>query len=648
MDNQQLNNTNKIYKSIHSTKKIINLENTSSESSLESDAEDEFDRRFRLDQCDLPSEYCQIQKLVKYIKVGNQTATLIALCSIRDFNLSQETCQFAIRDIGGLEVLINLLDTDYIKCKIGSLQILKEISKNPFIRRKIVDLGGLQTIVNILNEQDKELRCLAAETIANLAKFKRARKVVRQYDGIKRLVALLDNFRATNSCNKSELNKNIEEARCAALALWSLSKSKKNKHEMRRFGVIPLLAYLLKSPHESIWIPVVGTLQECASEPSYRLAIRTEDMIEDLVKNLKSSNQELEIHCANAMFKCAEEKETRDLIRKYGGLEPLVKLLTNRENKPLLTAATGAIWKCSLSKENVKIFQDLKTIDSLVNLLTDPTEQVLINTVCALAECAQESDNRISMRKSGGISLLVNLLTGTNNQLLIKTCKALAQCAKDQDNINIIEKLDGVRLLWSLLKNTNPRVQTAAAWAICPCIKNIPDSGEIVRNFVGGLELVVSLLKSNDVEVLASVCAAISEIARDEENLAVITDHGVVPMLASLTNTNDDLLRRYLTEAITQCCKWAKNRELFGFNEAVAPLVKYLKSQNSQVHTSTAKALHELSKNPENCIAMHENGVVRLLMNMIGSTDKVLQENAAGCISYIRKLALANEKFKHY
>jgi hypothetical protein len=51
------------------------------------------------------------------------------------------------------------------------------------------------------------------------------------------------------------------------------------------------------------------------------------------------------------------------------------------------------------------------------------------------------------------------------------------------------------------------------------------------------LELIVSLLKSNDREVLASVCAAVAEIAKDEENLAVITDHGVVPMLASLTNT---------------------------------------------------------------------------------------------------------------
>ena len=96
--------------------------------------------------------------------------------------------------------------------------------------------------------------------------------------------------------------------------------------------------------------------------------------------------------------------------------------------------------------------------------------------------------------------------------------------------------MDGVRLLWSLLKNNNSKVQGASAWAICPCIKNIKDSGETVRNFVGGLELIVSLLKSNDIEVLASVCAAISEIAKDEENLAVITDHGVVPMLASLTN----------------------------------------------------------------------------------------------------------------
>ena len=54
---------------------------------------------------------------------------------------------------------------------------------------------------------------------------------------------------------------------------------------------------------------------------------------------------------------------------------------------------------------------------------------------------------------------------------------------------------------------------------------------------MGGLELIVGLLKSDDHEMLASVCAAIAKIAKDDENLGVITDHGVVPLLAALTNT---------------------------------------------------------------------------------------------------------------
>jgi hypothetical protein len=56
--------------------------------------------------------------MIIYFQGGNQTATIIALCSLRDFNLQQEACQMAIRDVGGLDVLINLLDTDEPKCKV--------------------------------------------------------------------------------------------------------------------------------------------------------------------------------------------------------------------------------------------------------------------------------------------------------------------------------------------------------------------------------------------------------------------------------------------------------------------------------------------------------------------------------------------------
>ncbi|XP_064646544.1 outer dynein arm-docking complex subunit 2-like isoform X2 [Lineus longissimus] len=616
-----------------------------SESSSESEEEEESADRRQEVNSDLPSEYWQIQKLVKYLKGGNQTATIIALVSMMDFNLQQETCQLAIRDVGGLEVLINLLDTQEIKCKIGALKILREISKNSQIRRSIADLGGLQTMVRILRDPNKDLKCLAAETIANVAKFRRARRTVRQHGGIRKLVGLLDCVSvATNKGSENE--KDIEVARSGALALWSCSKSTKNKQAMRKAGAIPLLAKLLKSTHENMLIPVVGTLQECASEPSYRLAIRTEGMIEDLVKNLDSENQELQMHCASAIFKCAEDQETRDLVRFYAGLDPLVKLLRQNENKELLAAATGAIWKCAISPKNVERFQELKAIDLLVGLLNDQPEEVLVNVVGALGECALDPPNRMAIRKSGGIPPLVQLLTGTNQALLVNDTRAVGQCAEEQENMAIIDRLDGVRLLWSLLKNQNPEVQASAAWAICPCIENAKDAGEMVRSFVGGLELIVSLLKSEDKEVLASVCAAIANIAKDEENLAVITDHGVVPMLARLTNTSDDKLRRHLAEAIARCCSWSNNKIAFGREGAVAPLVKYLKSKDEKVHRSTARALFQLSKDPNNCITMHEAGSVKFLLVMVGSQDEVLQEAAAGCIENIRRLALANEKAK--
>ncbi|XP_062377092.1 outer dynein arm-docking complex subunit 2 [Sardina pilchardus] len=629
--------------SSHRTKVVVE---EFSESSSESGEDEEQPERRPESNTDLPSEYWQIQKLVKYLKGGNQTATVIALCSMRDFNLAQETCQLAIRDVGGLEVLINLLATEEIKCKIGSLKILKEISQNSQIRRAIADLGGLQTMVCILDSPDKELKCLSAETIANVAKFRRARRTVRQHGGIKRLVELLDCV-PDSAALTVEQEREVEVARCGALALWSCSKSTRNKEAIRRAGGIPLLARLLKSPHENMLIPVVGTLQECASEKSYRVAIQTEGMVEDLVKNLSCDNQELQMHCASAIFKCAEDKRTRDLVRHYAGLQPLVSLLSESENKQLLAATTGAIWKCSISMENVAMFQEYKALEILVGLLTNQPEEVLVNVVGALGECAQQPANRTTIRKSGGIPPLVNLLTGTNQALLVNVTRAVGACATEPENMAIIDRLDGVRLLWSLLKNPNPDVQASAAWAICPCIENAKDAGEMVRSFVGGLELIVNLLKSNNGEVLASVCAAIANIAKDEENLAVITDHGVVPMLAKLTNTTDDKLRRHLAEAIARCCMWGSNRVALGEAGAVAPLVRYLRSKEPSVHQATAQALFQLSKDPDNCITMHENAVVKLLIEMMGSTDEVLQEASAGCVANIRRLALANEKARY-
>ena len=63
------------------------------------------------------------------------------------------------------------------------------------------------------------------------------------------------------------------------------------------------------------------------------------------------------------------------------------------------------------------------------------------------------------------------------------------------------------------------------------------------------------------------------------------------------------------------------NRALFGQSGAVAPLVSYLTTSDLEVHRSTSVALFQLSKDPWNCVTMHQNGVVPHLLRLIGTRN---------------------------
>ena len=115
--------------------------------------------------------------MVRYLKIGNQTATIIALCNMVDYDLKKEHVQLAVLDAGGLEVnyrfpkrsnrkdikgtkhlhscklinfylyeqvLSNLLETEDVKCRTGSLRIIKQITVHPEIRRSVTLMGGVE------------------------------------------------------------------------------------------------------------------------------------------------------------------------------------------------------------------------------------------------------------------------------------------------------------------------------------------------------------------------------------------------------------------------------------------------------------------------------------------------------------------------
>lgn len=62
-------------------------EDDSSDDEPESESDEEL-KRLTEDVSEVPSEFWHIQKLIRYMKAGNQTATLVALCLLKDYDLS--------------------------------------------------------------------------------------------------------------------------------------------------------------------------------------------------------------------------------------------------------------------------------------------------------------------------------------------------------------------------------------------------------------------------------------------------------------------------------------------------------------------------------------------------------------------------------
>lgn len=260
--------------SVRNSERMKGFNSDSSESTdvvSSSDEEDRWKER-TIKQSDLPSEYWHIQKLVKYMKAGNQTATVVALCCLKDHDLTTQINQLAIQEIGGLEVLVNLLESNDLKCRFGALTVLSEVSLNLDIRRSIVDLGGIPLLVNILSEASKDLKILAAETIANVGKVRLARKLIRRFGGIPKVVDLLDVpltclITPVESLTQGQ-KEQLDMARAGARALWSLSESRHNKDIMRTSGVVPLMGRLLRSTHIDVVVPIMGCVQQCATQVS--------------------------------------------------------------------------------------------------------------------------------------------------------------------------------------------------------------------------------------------------------------------------------------------------------------------------------------------------------------------------------------------
>ncbi|KAL0210718.1 hypothetical protein P9112_009016 [Eukaryota sp. TZLM1-RC] len=330
----------------------------------------------------------------------------------------------------------------------------------------------------------------------------------------------------------------------------------------------------------------------------------------------------------------------------------------------------------SIDSEIAKSFIECKLVMHLANLVNSSNSNAQIlacKCICYISRHHPIGPQAI--KNANILPMLIKCLLSTQNDLLIPVTAALASLGQDKDCAKIMTELDALRLLWSLFRSSNDLVKSNAAAAAVPLL-SLENVETIGRTFIGGLELLLGLLTVDDVTLVCNGCMAVSKVAKSEGNLKVITEDGVVPLLARLVgiatsleiSVDDGLifdpsapdnftdlsitdirappidggLSRALCEAITVVCSLPANRVRFAHLSAVTPLVKFLKDPRPTVLRACSEALSQLAKAEKNSLELRVAGAVPLLVKLLGSDYDKIQEAAAEATGYIRKIYIQN------
>ncbi|XP_014247105.1 armadillo repeat-containing protein gudu-like isoform X1 [Cimex lectularius] len=600
----------------------------------------------------LGPDYWQIRKLMKFMKAGDESTTVVSLACLADYDLMKPENQYAIVDTGGIEILINTLGVQSIKCIVGALRTIKELIKNKNLAITLINMGILCELIALLCHSESDIIILTVQIIDVFAEQRKTRTIIRKLDGIPMLMEMVDIdqkilFNRRDRCPKHK-RLCLEIAITSVHVLTQLSKSRKVRSVLYENGILKVLKGLLTAKEEELRISGLKMITNCASLPEFRKSFEIDKTLKTVLNHWKDPEREELV--LRIIFKCSVSKIGRNQVVEFGALERLVNLVkspASLSNPKTFKYAVGCVYRLGVHPGVRDKLNSYQLIPTLIRLLSYEKESVLIYITGILSFMTSYPSNWKLVKDSGGLEPLMHMLQyKAESKLMSNVARIIGDIAHDPSIMKEMTNMEVLRLLWSLLNSKSPRVQEQAARALVPVIKQTPDAGEEIRNLSGALDIIMGLLDSDDLGVVAGGCETLAKVAMNPENLGILTQMGIVPKICELVNVQSDVLRESLGVVIAGVASDPKDSFELGRLGCIKPLVQFLGSSNIQVVISAAYALWKLSYDPINCISLHQAGVVPFLIQCVKSENKSLQEAAGGCLYNIRNLAHDTEEMK--
>lgn len=554
--------------------------------------------------------------------------------TIRSLSFSNEA-KIIVRNAGGIPVLLACLSEEDLEIRKSAMKAIMVLSINADNRVEIRTSDGIASIVEALRSPDFDIRRSAAGTLINLSVNARNKVEIRSCGGIPLLLHSLE-------------LEDEETKRYAIRTLSNLMINDENKAELLRHKGIPTIVSCLRSSDVVTVRFATKTLSAFCAHDTFCEEIMRVSALPSILQGVNSQDVETVKESLASIPPLLRFEETVKTIIKMNYVNRIVRLFlqhapSRADNVKFVKAQLLAIVaelssESSLRHEMVR----LGVVRSLIEMLQSQEVETQINATVCLANLTSLEQAKEDIRQQGGIERLVAMMNAQLREdmdgldadstiILGEALRVVHQISTVDKNRVSFRRLGGLEMIMQCLASNDLSILRSAIRSIY--VLSIDDEIEVEIARLGGLRQVLELLSFPDAEVQRRALAALCNLSISESNKRLVQElGGIQAVIQILGSTSDPKIRRDAVRAVRNLAfDDGSKRELVQLG-ALNLLSEALTVDDAQTVKFAIRALSILSIDKQiRGLIVDANGLPGVLRAM-DSSDPETQRAAVGTL----------------
>uniref|UniRef100_A0A8C4RQY6 Armadillo repeat containing 3 n=1 Tax=Erpetoichthys calabaricus TaxID=27687 RepID=A0A8C4RQY6_ERPCA len=323
-----------------------------------------------------------------------------------------------------------------------------------------------------------------------------------------------------------------------------------------------------------------------------------------VVLMLQSPELDVILKACEAIYRYAEKgDENKAILAELGALEPISRLIKH-EDKPVRRSAVMVLGVISAQNDVKKYLKKMNVIPSVIELL-EPEEDVVIHEFASLclSFLSSEPSVKVQIINEDGLEPLIGLLSSADPDVKKNSLETIYNLVQvDAETRMALRELEGLDYLIEMLG---------------------------ANHLIVGLDVITSCMPSGVIGDLSDLhvdaLLVISNCLEDEDTMQLIQQTGALDKLMQFARTATLVdVQRKAVNAILRAAQNSKNKKILHDHGVEKILVGLLGPDNADIRETACLAITVMCENESSKVSFGKWGkpLVQLLQNDYGEVKE--------------------------